>query len=47
MADCLLGQARLCEQIAIACADEERAAKFRRLAQECKEAAEAELIGMP
>ena len=39
MAECLIGEARLCEHIAAACADEMTAAKFRRLARECKEAA--------
>lgn len=39
MAECLIGEARLCEHIAAACADETTAAKFMRLARECKEAA--------
>jgi len=39
MAECLIGEARLCEHIAAACADEMTAAKFMRLARECKEAA--------
>jgi len=39
MAECLVGEARLCEHIAASCADEMTAAKFMRLARECKEAA--------
>jgi hypothetical protein len=39
MAECLIGEARLCEHIAAACADETTAAKFMRLARECQEAA--------
>ena len=41
MAECLQGEARLCELIAAACADEETAEKFKRLARECTEAAAA------
>lgn len=41
MAECLMGEARLCEHIAAACADETTAAKFKRLARECKDAAAA------
>jgi hypothetical protein len=39
MAECLIGEARLCEKIAAACADELTAAKFKRMARECLEAA--------
>lgn len=41
MADSLLGQAALCDKIAAACAREEDADKFKRLARECREAAAA------
>jgi hypothetical protein len=41
MADSLLGQAALCDKIAAACAKEEEAAKFKKLARECREAAAA------
>jgi hypothetical protein len=40
MSECLFGQAHLCEEIARACADEKRAARFRQLAQECRAAVE-------
>jgi hypothetical protein len=40
MAECLIGEARLCEKIAAACADELTAAKFKRMARECLEAAD-------
>jgi hypothetical protein len=41
MADCLMGQAALCDNIAAACAKEEEADKFKTLARECREAAAA------
>lgn len=43
MANCLMGQARLCERIARACLDQERAQKFKRLARECRDAAAREM----
>jgi len=39
-AESLLGQAHLCEQIASACSDEAAADKFKRLARDCRQAAE-------
>jgi hypothetical protein len=45
MAECLLGQAHLCEQIASACSDEDTAEKFKRRAQACKEAAAEIIVG--
>jgi hypothetical protein len=39
MAECLKAQARLCERIASECWSEKIAGKFKRLAQECNEAA--------
>jgi len=40
MAESLLGQAHLCEQIASACPDEAAADRFKRLARDCRQAAE-------
>lgn len=40
MAESLLGQAHLCEQIASACSDEAAANKFKKMARECRQAAE-------
>jgi len=40
MAESLLGQAHLCEQIASACSDEAAADKFKKLARDCRQAAE-------
>jgi hypothetical protein len=42
MAECLIAEARLCEHIAAACADERTAERFKRLARECKDAAAVE-----
>jgi hypothetical protein len=39
-AESLLGQAHLCEQIASACSDEAAANKFKKLARDCRQAAE-------
>jgi len=39
-AESLLGQAHLCEQIASACSDEAAADKFKKLARDCRQAAE-------
>ena len=39
MAECLIGQARLCERIASSCVDEKTIHKFKQLAKDCKEAA--------
>lgn len=39
MAECLLAEAEICDHIAAACADEPQAAKFKRRARECREAA--------
>jgi hypothetical protein len=42
LAECLAAQASLCERMAAACWDEERAQQFRRLARECREGAAQE-----
>jgi hypothetical protein len=39
-AETLLGQAHLCEQIASACTDEAAADKFKKMARDCRQAAE-------
>jgi len=39
-AESLLGQAHLCDRIASDCTDEIAAEKFRRMARECRQAAE-------
>ncbi len=43
-AESLLGQAHLCEQIASACSDEAAANKFRKMARDCRQAAEECII---
>ena len=40
MVESLLGQAHLCEQIASACTDEAAADKFKKMARDCRQAAE-------
>ncbi len=40
MAESLLGQAHLCERIASDCADKANAEKFKKLARDCRQAAE-------
>ena len=42
LADCLLAQAHLCERIAARCWDEQVAAKYKKLAQECRDAEKEE-----
>ena len=43
LADCLMGQAHLCERMASDCADEEAAEKLKLLARQCLAAAGEEL----